>query len=206
MLIPIRKILWSLLAVTALLAAAHLWVTLSPPISPTGFRYDALISVFNVENEANIPNWFSTVLLFTVALASLVIQRLRRAASEAKPRWNFFWPVFAVTFLVLSLEEAAGLRSVLYHTLFNKAINYVYIPFGLALVALCSFYFFVIERKDRALQRWIISGLVIFVIGGLGGAVFDAGVLLKEWLEMAGTILVLCGCLREINALSVVKN
>jgi len=200
--IPIRKIFWSLLAVSALLAAAHLWVTLAPPISPTGFRYDALISAFNLEGEANIPNWFSIVLLVCVALASLVIQKLRRAAGGVKPRWNFFWPVFAVTFLVLSLEEAARLREVLYHTLFNKAINYVYIPFGLALVALCSFYFFLIERQDRALQRWIIGGLVLFVIGGLGGAVFDAGTLLKEWLEMVGVILVLCGCLREINVLA----
>jgi hypothetical protein len=202
MLIPIRKIFWSLMAVSALLATAHLWVTLAPPTSPTGFRYDAFISAFILEGEANIPNWFSTVLLFTVALASLVIQRLRRAARGAKPRWNFFWPIFAVTFLVLSLEEAARMREVLYHTLFNKAINYVYIPFGLALVALCMYYFFVIEHQDQALQRWIIGGLVIFVIGGLGGAVFDAGTLLKEWLEMAGTILVLCGCLREINVLA----
>lgn len=200
--IPIRKIFWSLMAVSALLAAAHLWVTLAPPTSPTGFRYDAFISAFILEGEANIPNWFSTVLLIWVALASLVIYRLRLAAGGARPRWNFFWPVFAVTFLVLSLEETARLREVLYHTLFNKAINYVYIPFGLALVALCSFYFFIIEPQDRALRRWIIGGLVLFVIGGLGGAVFDAGTLLKEWLEMVGVILVLCGCLREINVLA----
>lgn len=196
MVIPVRKIFWTLLSISLLLAVAHLWVTLAPPVSPSGFRYDALISALDMENEANLPNWFSTVLLFGIGLAGWLIYRLRAGA-----KWQFFWLVFAGIFLLLSLEEAARLREVLYHTLFDKAINYIYIPFGLALVAICLYYFLIIERQDRALQRWIIGGLVIFVIGGLGGAVFDAGTLLKEWLEMVGVVLVLCGCLREINTL-----
>ena len=114
--IPVRKITWILIGFMLLLNAAHLWVNLAPPISPTGFRYDSLISAFHLENEANIPNWYSTVLLFAIALAALVIRRLQK-----QPRWGFFWPVFAGFFALLSLEEAADLREVIYHTIFVKS-------------------------------------------------------------------------------------
>ena len=196
MLIPIRKIFWILLSISLLLAAAHLWVTLAPPVSPTGFRYDALISAFNLENEANLPNWFSTVLLFSTALAGWLIYRLRTAA-----KWRFFWLVFAAIFLLLSLEEAARLREVLFHTLFIQSIAAVYIPAGLALLVLFGGYFLIIERQNRPLQRWMVGGLLALVLGGLGGVLYPDIVVLKEWLEMLGEILVLCACLREINRL-----
>ncbi len=195
--IPVRKIFWSLLAVSALLAAGHLWVTLAPPVSPTGFRYDALISAFDMENEANLPNWFSIVLLFSIALAGMVIYRLRSGV-----KWRFFWLIFAGIFLLLSLEEAARLREVLFHTFFIQSIAAVYVPAGLALLALFGGYLLIIERYNRPLQRWLISGLVIFVIGGLGGVLTLDIVALKEWLEMFGAILVLCGCLGEVNRLT----
>lgn len=195
--IPVRKVFWSLLAGSLLLAAAHLWVSLVPPVSPTGFRYDALISAFNLENEANLPNWYATILLFSIALASLVIFYLRRGGSK----WAVFWLGFAVIFLLLSLEEAAQLREVLFHTFFLPAIAAIYLPLGLLLVIGVGVYFFIIKRTDRPLQGWIISGLVVFVLGGVGGGRLHFPIVVKEWLEMFGEILVLCGCLREMNVL-----
>lgn len=200
MLIPIRKIFWTLLSISLLLAAAGLWVRLAPPVSPTGFRYDALISALDMENEANLPNWFSTVLLFGIAMAGWLIYRLR-----AGRKWRFFWLVFAAIFLLLSLEEAARLREVLFHTLFIQSIAAVYIPAGLALLALFGGYFLIIERHNRRLQWWILGGLLVFVLGGLGGVLYSDIVVLKEWLELLGEILVLCGCLAEINRLRSVS-
>jgi hypothetical protein len=194
--IPIRKIFWILLSISLLLAAAHLWVTLAPPVSPSGFRYDALISAFDMENEANLPNWFSTVLLFATSLAGWLVYRLRSGA-----KWRFFWLIFAGIFLLLSLEEAASLREVLYHTFFIKSFATVYIPAGLALLVLFGGYFLIIERNNRPLQRWIIGGLLALVLGGLGGVLYPDIVVLKEWLELLGEILVLCACLGEINRL-----
>jgi hypothetical protein len=197
MVIPVRKIFWILFSISLLLAAAGMWVRLAPPVSPSGFRYDALISALDMENEANLPNWFSTVLLFGIGLAGWLIYRLRSGV-----KWRTFWLVFAGIFLLLSLEEAARLREVLYHTLFIKSIAAIYIPAGLALLALFGSYFLIIEKQNRPLQRWIIGGLLVFVLGGLGGVLYSDIVVLKEWLELLGEILVLCGCLREINALA----
>lgn len=207
MLIPVRKITWILIGVMLLLDAAHLWVNLAPPVSPTGFRYDSLISAFHLENEANIPNWYSTVLLFAIALAALVIRRLQK-----QPRWGFFWPVFAGFFALLSLEEAADLREVIYHTIFVKSFL-VCAPLGVIFISLCLGFFFFIRRTDGISRLWIGAGLFLLLVGALGGQylqinlavgqnTFAAGILIKETLEMLGEILVLAGCLMEINTLA----
>lgn len=62
--IPTRKIFLFLLLSVLVLLALHLYSSALP---------DAVHKKFNLNGEANIPAWYSTVLLFSVALSSLVI-------------------------------------------------------------------------------------------------------------------------------------
>jgi len=66
-----------------------------------------LIDNFDVDEEANFPTYWNTLLLLIAALLVTVVARLARlAADPMSSRWRFL----AVAFFVLSVDEAAGVH------------------------------------------------------------------------------------------------
>ncbi len=71
--------------------------------------------------------------------------------------------------------------------------------------------YIVIRNNEAMLRNWILGGLVIFSIGGMGGELIDhifyplppllqiSEIILEEGLEMMGTIIVFIGCLKELG-------
>jgi len=158
---------------------------------------------FDLDSEANIPTWFSTVLLFCVSLTSLVIYIFGRDI-ENYASWHSFWLGFSAVYCFLSLDEAARLHEILDTSLHLKWI-YVYAPFGAIFFILCT-YFLTVINKNNNLRNWILGGLIVYALGGLFGEAFDyffyssqVEIVFEEGFEFLGTILVFRGCLQELS-------
>lgn len=159
-------------------------------------------SRFDIDGEATVPAWYSTLLLFCVAQCAIGIHCFRRR-TEANARMAFFWLIFAIVFCFLSLDEAARI-----HEVFGERLNikwiFVYAPFAAVFFAVCV-YFFVAVEPQKTLGRWILGGLIIFASGGLGGESYSyffgssmTEKVFEESFEMFGAIVILTGCLREL--------
>jgi len=201
--IPIRKIFWSLTLVTAGILALHSFFVLSPHFLKEGFP-DFLVQRFHVNYEANLPTWYSTILLFSVSMTSFFLYPLNYGLPKQK-----FWLGFGFLYLFLSLDEAAQMHEII-GVLTNVKWVFIYAPIvGLSFLA-CLYYFIVIRRKDTILRNWIIGGLIVYALGGLvcewisytfhlRYALQQIEFVVEEGLELMGTTMVLTGCLHEFN-------
>ena len=76
-----------------------------------------LLQLFDVDEENNIPTWFSGFLLLNTSFV------LYLAARAEQTKWKKSWGLLSVGFLVLSLDEVAGLHETFHSTVdFNWAI------------------------------------------------------------------------------------
>ncbi len=194
--ISIRKLLVGLLSIVVLLVLMHFFTGKAPSILHDRFDLDA---------EANIPTWFSTVLLFAVSMSSF---RIFQLSPEDRPSRNF-WLFSAGVYAFLSLDESARFHEIIDHTV--KWV-YVYAPLGFAFFVACACYF--IRVQPSSLRNWILGGMIVYALGGLGGefasywfrplpqGLQQAEFVFEEGLEMIGSILVLMGCLTELHRLS----
>jgi hypothetical protein len=207
MAIPIRKLFLLLLFFVLILLAMHFF---SKSLSST------IHNRFNLDSEANIPTWFSTLLLFCVSLTSLVIYILNRSIAS-KVSWNSFWIGFGAIYLFLSLDEAARIHEIIdsdeFETYVHKIFDitwhlkwiYVYAPFSAIFFMVCT-YFLIVINKNNDLRNWILGGLIVYALGGLIGESIDyffyssqVEVVFEEGFELLGTIMVFRGCLQELN-------
>jgi len=192
--IPTRKIIQLLLFVAIVFIILDLLAT--------GWG-SYLEYLFDLDQEANIPTWFSTILLFSVAITSFMIYTSGREINNSIT-WRFFWPGFSAVFCFLSLDEASGL-----HEMITSSLNinwiWIYALLGVIFFIICS-YFLENVNKNKDLTDRILGGLAIYALG-IAMSVFinsyiqlgEAESMLEEGLEMLGTIMVLSGCLRELD-------
>jgi hypothetical protein len=194
--IPVRKLFFLLVSIAVFLLLMHFCSGKAP---------STLHDRFDLDAEANIPTWYSTVLLFAISMSSLLIYRLSPADRPSRD----FWLVFSFAYGYFSLDEAAR-----FHEIIDQALKWVYIyaPLFGAFFALCVRHFRKVERPS--LRNWILGGLMAYALGGLGGELVShlfnplpyvlqqSEFVFEEGLEMLGAILVLAGCWTEINRLS----
>lgn len=195
----IRRLFRALLLVVLVLAGLHFFPR---KLSAT------LDDRFNLDAEANIPTWYSTVLLFSVSVSSLLAYGLTHRGAGQRRFERSFWLVLGIAYCFLSLDEAARLHEIIDTATPVKWI-YLYAPFGAAFFLLCVFHFTAVRRDDKSLRNWILGGLIVYALGGLVGEFINhlynplppilqrLELLFEECLEMIGTIMVLMGCLRE---------
>lgn len=150
-----------------------------------------LLQLFELDEENNLPTWFSSFLLLNNAIALLLI-----CNNVVNRNWQ--WLVLAVGFLILSVDEVAGLHETFHSTIENNwtiyaaplvlAVGLTYIPFLMAL-----------PRKLAV--GFVISGS--FYTGGALGVewlaqdmdeetfAYALAVLAEEGAEMVGALLFL---------------
>ena len=95
----VRKILLFLIIWEIILVLVHLMVTLIAPNTNWG----PLNLLFNLDSEAGIPTWFSSIQLFTTAVIILIISRWTK-------KYKWFFLLGAVILAFLSFDEASGLH------------------------------------------------------------------------------------------------
>ena len=167
---------------------------------------------FNLDGEANIPEWYSAVLLFSVSLSSLAIYLLGRKGIGGDRPWNRFWLAFAGVYCFLSLDECARLHEIIDSATPLKWV-YAYAPFAAIFFIICAFYFVVIRNGEKRVRNWVLGGLIVYALGGLVSeligylfrplqhALQQAEFVIEEGLEMIGAIIVLMGVLQELRRL-----
>ena len=210
MIIPIKKIFLTMLVITFVLLGIHtILVLYGNNLSEEVFDFSD--SRFNINGEANIPAWYSTVILFSISVASFIINKLRVKVQKQPILIRNFWLITGMVFCFLSIDEMAQI-----HELIDQGSHhqfkwvYAYAPFVLIFFVLWTFYFRVIRNNDIILQYWFIGGLIVFVFGGvvlefledqftLAYALRHIERVAEEGLEMVGAAMILMGCLQEIN-------
>jgi hypothetical protein len=156
--------------------------------------------LFDVDEENNLPTWFSGGLAGITALWLWVQAESSRANAD---RWALHWRVLCVGFLLISLDEIAGI-----HETINTVISITWaIPFGiLALVIGLSFFPFLWALPKHTRNTFVLGG-ILFVGGAIGIEMIGAPMvedampynlltIVEEGMEMFGVIVFLAGLLR----------
>jgi hypothetical protein len=168
-----------------------------------------LVSRFDINLEANIPTWYTTVLLFSISMTSLLIYFLNLRLPRRNIFEGVFWLFFAGVYCFLSIDEAAMIHEIIDDTTSVRWF-FVYAPIVGSFFLVNAYYFIVSRKDDLNLRNWILGGLIVYGLGGLGAewAGYAANIkseyriiefIVEEGLEMIGSIMVFMGCLYEVN-------
>jgi hypothetical protein len=194
--------------ITVLLAVAAMLLVAMHPASR--FIGEAAHWWFDLDGEGNIPALFSTALLAAVSLTAFSVHRARDRKTGRSRLARFFWLWFSVFYAFLAVDEGFEVHESIGRFVHLKWI-YVYLPFVAAAFGVILYYFGKLRKEDRLLGRWVVGGLVVFAYGGLicefishrcsplPFALQETEFMVEEGLEMLGTIMVLRGCMGELN-------
>jgi len=209
--IPIRNIFIILIFITFVLLSIHSVIVLSNHLfveSPSTF----VVTRFHLDKEANVPTWFSSMLLFSISATAIIIYFTGQIRSSAYYLQRSFWIIFSSVFLFLSLDEAAQ-----FHEIIDKSFSvkwvFVYAPLAGVFFLLCLYFLIVVERDEHVVRRWIIFGLFFYALGGLFSeyisykfslpdALQQLEYVVEEALEILGAIMVLMGCFQKVNSIT----
>ena len=199
------RLVRSLSAIAIILVTCHVGLTLyhyqveSLPWLP--WR-----QLFDVDEENNLPTWFSGFLLSVVAACGWICAQRKRSDRD---RWQVHWHILAGGFLLLSLDEVAGI-----HETINSLIvmNWA-IPGGLLAAAIgLAFIPFLRGLPSRTAMLFLAAG--VFYLGGavgleIVGEPMEADTVsyhlltaVEEALEMGGALLFLHSLLRYMQVLA----
>ena len=211
-----RSVIRALLACMVLLILAGL----AGQVSTWFLGHDTLLGFvpkFDVDQENNVPTWFSTICLFLCALAVSVTALLEWRRRMPLSR---YWFALSGTFAILSLDEAASFHETLVQPLrwllHTGGVFYFawVIPGGLFAIGFALLFSDFLRRLPTETRRNFLVAGAVYVSGCLGmemvGAnhisvhqrpdfTFSMMTIVEESLEMFGTILFLRGLLRHLE-------
>jgi hypothetical protein len=211
--IPIReKALIRVLAwVTASLVAAHLvGVALLAAFGEEALHRRGLVLLikqFNLDEEMNVPTYFSCFLLATAGLLLWIIAR--RVRETGQPML-LQWRVLSVIFFAMSFDEFASIHEHIgdvlkrLHAPEHGAMHFTWVVAGLPFVAVVGAMYlpFLLALPRRFRNPMFLAG-VVYVSGALGMELLDGWyadlhgenttylllTAIEETLEMAGATL-----------------
>lgn len=220
--LPLYGFCAALLAIAIVLVALYVVSLLLPGGAADGGAAPALHAfreLFDLNGEANLPAWYTGLLWLFAALSALGVAvqvRLRRE------RHAGYWQSLSILFLFMSLDESAQLHERIGAILegwmlFSGFLYYVWVIYGMTLVGfLIIVYSRFLLSLPAEVKFTIIVSAVVFLSGALGlemlGAAVDSGevefpaglnwvraVILEEFLEMTGIILLIYGLMRFMS-------
>ena len=159
-----------------------------------------IMQLFDLDEENNLPTWFSGFLLLNNALLLFSYSQTSGISHRLQ------WKLLALGFLVLSIDEVAGL-----HESFHSAIDMNWaIPAGL-LVTLVGLTFipFLLSLNRRLALMYLLSGSM-YVFGAIGielmsedmdseSLAYGFATAVEESFEMIGALLFLIVNLHEAS-------
>jgi hypothetical protein len=164
--------------------------------------------LFDVDEENNIPTWYSSINLLLAAGFTLLLARRKQAEKDP---WAAYWLFLAYGFLLLSLDEMAGL-----HESFNSVTETAWAVYAIVPVLLVAGVYlrFLFHLPTPTAVLFMLSG-VIFVGGAVGVELYTEPYLendeldtlaynlwtpLEEGMEMYGVILFMHALLHYMAA------
>lgn len=177
--------------------------------------------IFDLDREGNISSWFSSSQLLLAGIVFLIVSRAPAARAIYSPA---FFLLFGLSFVFLSMDEAAGIHEMLSAVLQRVEFLprfadghgiwialYAVAGVAVALITFRSMKTFLQNCRSEFLL--LVGGLALFIAGGVGleilsysiardGTNFQlhrAQVAFEELLEMFGVSLVLYSALLTAN-------
>ncbi len=124
-----------------------------------------IVPLFDVDQEANIPTWFTSILLLLAAII-LGVVTLRKYYS--RDRYKLHWLILSFIFLYLSLDEVAGVHEKA-NFILNAKITFVNSdPFNLFLLIILAIFYgkFMLHLPKQTLIQFI-GAASLFITGAL---------------------------------------
>lgn len=199
------------------LALAHVCMrVLAGQFGLTRERLYGLDRFFDLGREANLPSFFSALLLLSVAV---VLALIARDASQSRQRGHWQWWGLAAAALFLSVDEAAMIHEGIVGSALEGhvgrgegVLHYnwykLYVPAALLLAAL---YVPFLLRLPRPLLLRLVAAACVFLSGAVGLEMLEAWItshgaggtgvvqLFEETAEMAGVLLALRALLLHLK-------
>lgn len=196
--IATRKYSYTLLAITLSFIAIHCALNYyNHEVEEVNWL---IFQLFDLDEENNLPTWFSSFLLLNSSLVLYLFARINRDKNY------FHWMLLSIGFLALSLDEVAGVHESI-HTAID--FNWAYAGGILVLALGLSFIRFLLSLDRRLAILFIISGS-IYVSGIIGvellsedmdedSMAYGFATAVEEGLEMLGALLFLAVNLDELK-------
>jgi len=212
--VGILLIVWIILVVASILA--NLLENFNTGQYLTNEALESYVRLFSLDKEANIPTWYSSLLLFIASITLTIISLL--ASKRGEPYFRH-WAFLALIFLGLSMDETAIIHEMLvkpmkmaFHTtgflyygwvipgaLFSMAIAFAYRKFLFALASSTRIQIII------AGAIYVLGALVFESIGGKvaqttgeSGFAYNALTTLEEASEMLGVIVFIFALLQYL--------
>jgi len=211
-----------MLALLALAVTSIIGAYLGTLVLAYGLGHDhvlGLVSLFDVDQEHNIPAWFSSGLLLTAAvLLALVAAGVKQSGKPHPARWMGL----AVVFFFLSFDEAIEIHERLGPPMTALIVGsghlarYTWVvPYAIAGLLLLLVYMPFLRGLPRAsLKRFIVAGTA-YALGAFGTEVvggfyfnsthteetlaYDLISGVEEGLEMVGIVWFIYGLLKHVE-------
>lgn len=180
-----------------------------------------VVPLFYVDQEGNIPTFFSASLLLYASLLLALISRLEKKSNNS--RWRQ-WTILAFALLYMAIDEASEIHELLQTPakwLIGRqnakgVLTYAWVLFGitfiLAFVLSYLKFFFSLPSRTR---KQFFAAAAVFLSGGLGMELVESYyvgtygretfgqsiiVTVEEGLEMAGVIILINALLTYIHS------
>ena len=137
-------------------------------LSLKGFATERILNLFNLNEESNIPTFFSALGLLLSSLLSFIIFTKDKTKSSLKK----FWLSISIIFVYLSLDEIA-----MFHEKIYRISNFLNVQFGLPLVWYAPYsvflvFLFIFLLRDllkltKKTQRRFFLSFVIYFFGAV---------------------------------------
>ncbi len=214
---PARAI-WLLSAAALALLIVH--VTLQVLHYQAGGVHWLLKDTFDVDEEQNIPTWFSATLLLLSALLLFSIARVEREEQSAGAG---YWKALGIGFVFLSLDEVAGIHEMLNTWVEqlrgDSEFNWAYVGAPVFVMVALVFVRF-LARLPRRTRNGMCGAGIIYGSGAVGIEIvshlylkshdidtlgYNLYTALEEGLEMAGLIYFIHVLMAYMETLPVLK-
>jgi len=134
-------------------------------------RLKGLVRLFDLDDENNIPTWYSSsaLLLCSILLATIAFAKKRDGA-----RYVFHWTVLSIIFLFLSLDEAASVHESINEPLraaldAGPVLYHTWVILGAAVVlAIVVVYWRFLSDLPSPTRRLFLTAGIMYVGGALG--------------------------------------
>ena len=167
-----------------------------------------LRQIFDMDEEDSFPTWYSA---FALLLTSVVLWVQARRQHAAASSWRWHWSGLSLGFLVLSIDEIAGM-----HETLNSVIEQSWAVPGAIVVALVAgIYLGFLAQLDRRTAAWFAIAGALYVGGAVGVEYYTEPYLkndalntlpynlwtaVEEGMEIVGVLVFLQALLRHMKA------
>ncbi len=187
-----------------------------------------LIPEFYLDNEGNMPTYFSAIILLISAALLKVVASFKKIENDT---YSLHWSILSLIFLYLSIDETAGVHELLTRPLrekfnFSGIFFYSWVVVGVAVVLIFSIFYYKfwlslpvgIKYRFLLAAAFYIGGVIVMeFIGGdyvfinnidvtkMDNLVYAMLATIEESFEMIGIIIFINALLRYIeNSISSV--